>query len=139
MSEVVIPNGSMGLEGLKCPGCGWEFLHHDKVEVWWRDREDSTTGQHVVCAEGQSLVVDGEMAGNPSGRRDGVTVHLWCEVCGARSFLDLAQHKGHTLLYCAVAGKSKPKPQGWFQAQGPLARGARHPRRTKRKGGPRGH
>lgn len=38
------------------------------------------------------------LSGNPSARRDGLRVHFWCEFCGDGLTLNIAQHKGVTLL-----------------------------------------
>ena len=38
------------------------------------------------------------VVGNPSERRSGVVVEGWCDLCGGRSALTLAQHKGRTMI-----------------------------------------
>ena len=80
---------------LYCPRCGGDWLHHDKVEVFERE-EDAETGLHVVVDGAVSL--DTDLEGNPSSRRHGLKVHVWCETCPANSVLTISQHKGSTLI-----------------------------------------
>ena len=92
---------------LLCPKCGFEYLHHDKVEVFDRI-EDATTGLHVtVMSEPSRVNVDESIVGNPSSRRHGVRIEFWCEGCSERSALTLAQHKGVTELDQVILGVSK--------------------------------
>ena len=93
---------------LKCAHCGDTNLHHDEVTVFER-REDASEGLRVkvVCVDRQHddaplprLTVDTSMRGNPSARRQGVLIGLWCESCGKRSSLTISQHKGATYLAC---------------------------------------
>jgi hypothetical protein len=84
---------------LVCPGCGGPNLHHSRVEVFERRREDSPDGFHVaVDCDAATATVDSAIVGNPSERRGGISVILWCEGCEATSRLDLAQDKGRTLM-----------------------------------------
>ena len=95
--------------GLECPHCGGTNLHHDEVIVFER-REDADAGIRVLVsgvdrqddtdAVRPCVSVDTSMFGNPSARRQGVHVGLWCEQCGERSALMIAQHKGETYLEC---------------------------------------
>ena len=90
--------------GLLCPICGGANLHHELVEVFDRKKEDSTTGWHVSSGDGKPPRIDTQMKGNPSERRDGIIVHMWCENCtdeGGNPVpieLTIAQHKGTTFL-----------------------------------------
>lgn len=88
-------NESYGAE-LLCPNCGFNYLHHDKVEVF-ECGEDANHGVHVTIADGKS-VMDTSLIGNPSRRRHGLNIHLWCEGCSAKSVLSISQHKGVTLV-----------------------------------------
>jgi hypothetical protein len=102
-------DNGLGL-ALKCAHCGGTNLHHDEVVVFER-REDALEGTRVMVAgvdrqedSGAGLfprvTVDASTLGNPSARRQGVHVGLWCEQCGQRSSLSIAQHKGETYLEC---------------------------------------
>ena len=84
-------------DGLCCIHCGEQYLHHYQVESFNRDTEDSHSGTHVV-AEDHSVNIDDKMKGNPSSRRDGITIRLWCEFCDYATVLHIAQHKGITTL-----------------------------------------
>ena len=78
--------------------CGCEYLHHTRVDVFERSREDSKDGAHV-SVEGYARVrINDDMAGNPSARRDGIVIDLWCEQCQQKTAIQIAQHKGETLL-----------------------------------------
>ncbi|NKD15262.1 MULTISPECIES: hypothetical protein [Aeromonas] len=81
---------------LICPSCGFDYLHHDKVEVF-ECGEDAEHGVHVTISDGKA-VMDTSLAGNPSARRHGLSVHFWCEGCDAKPVLSISQHKGNTQM-----------------------------------------
>lgn len=85
---------------LLCPGCGGEYLHHEEVDVFNR-AEDSLTGQHthIPSTSTGSVTVRSNLDGNPSVRRHGLRIEVWCELCHGRFSLCLAQHKGITYLH----------------------------------------
>lgn len=85
------------MDELKCPGCGATFLHHSTIDVYDRSVEDGDDSQtmHVRVADGR-VEIDHSNHGNPSDRRDGLRIELWCELCPTRSVLTIAQHKGET-------------------------------------------
>ncbi len=82
---------------LLCPACGSAYLHHYKVEVFRRDKEDADKGVHAVVW-GSSVIVGNSMKDNPSSRRDGLRILFSCEGCPSISEMTLVQHKGSTLL-----------------------------------------
>lgn len=81
---------------LRCPSCGFHYLHHDKVEVFERG-EDAENGLHVVVESG-TVRTDTNLQRNPSSRRHGLSVHFWCEGCDAKPVMTLIQHKGNTFV-----------------------------------------
>ena len=81
---------------LLCPNCGFNYLHHDRIEIFERV-EDATHGVHVSVADGKAIL-DTSLAGNPSSRRHGVAIYFWCECCKATPVLTIAQHKGNTVV-----------------------------------------
>jgi hypothetical protein len=81
---------------LKCPSCGYNYLHHEKVEIFERG-EDEEKGLHVKVENGM-VTTDTNLSGNPSARRHGLTIHFWCEGCKAKPVLSISQHKGNTLV-----------------------------------------
>jgi hypothetical protein len=85
---------------LRCPSCGGEYLHHTEVDVFQRT-EDALRGQHTHVPDGVDgvVIVRQDLDGNPSPRRHGLRVELWCELCHGRSSLCLVQHKGGTYLH----------------------------------------
>lgn len=88
-----------GESNLTCPHCGNNYLHHGEVTVFFRNEDEPLVV--VTRIEGGSASVDvvpTPASGNPSSRRDGLTVNFWCEGCGRSSELTIAQHKGISLL-----------------------------------------
>lgn len=85
---------------LLCPHCGDEYLHHEEVDVFNRG-EDAALGQHthVPATPNGTVVVQQDLAGNPSLRRHGIRIEHWCEGCHGRFSLCLVQHKGGTFLH----------------------------------------
>lgn len=88
---------------LHCPKCQqMGNLHHDTVQVFNRSTEDSDSGLLVTVQElaVQATSVAGVVSypRNPSTRRDGVSIHFWCECCNLDAELVIAQHKGNTII-----------------------------------------
>lgn len=81
---------------LKCPACGFNCLHHEKVEIFERT-EDAEIGLHVTVSGGEAET-NTNLSGNPSPRRHGLLVYFSCEGCSAISTLSLIQHKGNTYM-----------------------------------------
>jgi len=84
-------------KALCCPSCGERYLHHDKVEVFERDREDADTGISVSVSK-KKAKIGRSQGGNPSSRRDGIGIRFWCETCKAIPTLAIYQHKGNTVI-----------------------------------------
>jgi hypothetical protein len=109
MTAVFIDNTEQG--ALVCPTCKGHNLHQGAVHVWQRYTEDATTGTYT-CADHKSSRVETEadMEGNPSRRRDGMTIEFECESCFGqptphanpadqkKNYLHIVQHKGTTYL-----------------------------------------
>jgi len=81
---------------LKCPFCDDIALHHKEVEVFDRE-EDETEGLHVVISDGK-FTTDSNLAGNPSRRRNGLSISFWCENCSVKPVMYIVQHKGSTFI-----------------------------------------
>lgn len=77
---------------LLCPTCKSEYLHHREINIFERN-EDEKSGFHVTVDK-QNLKTDTNLIGNPSSRRNGLTVDFSCENCGKTSILRISQHKG---------------------------------------------
>ena len=82
------------------PDCKSPMMHHDQVNVYCRDDEDLETGiMYQVEVDDQKVKgFNDDMAGNPSSRRDGIVIWLWCERCDVITALCISQHKGNTLI-----------------------------------------
>ncbi len=91
-----------GFVELHCPQCDFEYLHHTTVTVFDRE-EDQEAGLRVVVGRGGRVKVDGDLKGNPSSRRHGIAIEMWCEGCGSQSVLHIAQHKGNMQFRTLVA------------------------------------
>ena len=101
-----------GHNALLCPQCGGNNLHQGAVHVWQRSSEESKTGAYSCADHARSNVqYDADMGGNPSLRRDGMTIEFECENCNGappphenpafaerKSYLHIVQHKGTTYL-----------------------------------------
>ena len=81
---------------LECPSCGSDYLHQKQTDIYER-REDEESGLHVRV-EGKQATTDANMEGNPSGRRNGLTIQFWCEGCRANPVMSIYQHKGNTYV-----------------------------------------
>ena len=84
---------------LVCPFCGYVNLHQRIVEVFDR-KEDREEGLHVKT-DGQKVSVDRSLVGNPSSRRQGLTIAFECEHCrhdDKHPTLTIVQHKGTTYI-----------------------------------------
>lgn len=81
-----------------CPYCDDAYLHHNDVAIYNRAGEDSYHGL-AIHAKFDSVTINDDMAGNPSGRRNGLMIHFECENCSRTSKLALYQHKGVTYLH----------------------------------------
>ena len=86
----------VGDDVLLCPACGGNNLHQDQVDVWQRPIEDGQQ-MHSIVGECMTTVGIGG-AGNPSNRRDGLTIQFSCEHCPADPVLAIWQHKGNTYM-----------------------------------------
>jgi hypothetical protein len=79
---------------LRCSGCGEPNLHHERVDIYERP-EDAEKGLHVAVYS-MEATVDNDISGNPSRRRDGLKITLYCEHCPKTTILAIYQHKGTT-------------------------------------------
>lgn len=75
---------------LLCPTCQFDHSHHGTVTEYRRGREDGKTTAHVGG-------LGFESHGNPSPRRDGISIYMDGE-CGHSWTFEIYQHKGKTLL-----------------------------------------
>ncbi len=82
---------------LSCPNCQSIYLHHERVEVFYRGKEDAVEGIHTTILDGK-VTTNTSLQGNPSRRRDGLAIHFRCEDCKKKSKLTVAQHKGNTVV-----------------------------------------
>jgi hypothetical protein len=81
---------------LCCPKCGETYVHHGKINVFER-AEDDDKGIHVII-NSQNVCIKSDLKGNPSLRRNGLTIEFWCELCNCVSVLAIAQHKGTSIV-----------------------------------------
>lgn len=94
-----MPNLKFNDDVLLCPHCKSEYLHQEQVDIYDR-QEDQETGIRISAsvAGQKKFLVDQSLEGNPSLRRDGISVRFGCEGCNKSSRLTIAQHKGQTLV-----------------------------------------
>lgn len=84
---------------LLCSHCGDPYTHFKDVRIYRRS-EDKDEGLRLnVDMEGGPVVISTAMgSGNPSSRRSGVVLTVWCENCDAVTAVSFAQHKGETFV-----------------------------------------
>jgi hypothetical protein len=95
MEEIVKIDGD---EVLLCPFCGSNYTHQQAVDVWVRDKEDSGAGVHCKVNQGKAVFSNEIGHGNPSGRRDGLSIEFSCENCYGTPILLVYQHKSQTFI-----------------------------------------
>jgi len=96
-------------EIFKCPNCGSNFTHHNKIEIFARD-EDAEKGIHTIIDNidpnvGRSdieptmtIKTDDDVSLSP-GRRGAIIITFWCEGCSKESRITIMQRKGETEIY----------------------------------------
>ena len=71
-------------------------MHHSVVDVFERgEDEPEHTKVHV---DGNNVIISRGKNGNPSIRRDGLSIFFWCETCENHPKLNIYQHKGSTYI-----------------------------------------
>jgi hypothetical protein len=86
---------------LICPSCGngsGGSLHQTEVTAYFR-REDAVKGATVRVNDKLNAYTGTDQTGNPSERRDGVSITFMCECCNAHPVLNIVQHKGCSYTY----------------------------------------
>ena len=82
---------------LCCPICSSENVHHGDIEVFNRS-EDDPECLYTYVGNGKACTRIADNADNPSVRRHGLRIRLWCEMCEDYSALTIEQHKGSTFI-----------------------------------------
>jgi DNA-directed RNA polymerase subunit RPC12/RpoP len=96
------PDTGLGPE-LKCPRCGFNYMHQGRVVVYHRVGGEDGSETDVTTVDGGLSAthrVPSHGAGNPSGRRQGLSITFDCEGCRPDGSIELliAQHKGNTVF-----------------------------------------
>jgi len=107
---------------LLCPKCGFDYLHHEKIEIFERQAEDDKQGLHLVVASRAdstvaassriNVLTNTDISENPSRRRNGMKISFWCEGCDVVSVLVIEQHKGQTFMDFAPGNKPEGRLDG---------------------------
>lgn len=106
---------------VRCMHCGSSATRHYAVDVFLQ-RETSEDVLHIEATvpdtnyaheDGPdpavprpSVTVDHDMANNPSRCRSGVSVYIFCENCGRKTVLSIAQEKGQTIVEAKKANEN---------------------------------
>jgi hypothetical protein len=91
-ADALIENGSFELS---CAHCGETYLHHHRVIVRDRFKEDGPGA--IATVENGTVNVRASAEGF-LGRRSDLSVLLWCEHCLLETDLQITQTKGMTHL-----------------------------------------
>jgi hypothetical protein len=92
----ISPRLTLDYDLVNCPYCGGGSLHHSVVDVFERgEDEPEHTKVHV---DGSNVIISRGKNGNPSLRRDGLSIFFWCESCENHPKLNIYQHKGSTYI-----------------------------------------
>ncbi len=83
---------------LICPFCGGDYLHHEQIDIFNRNREDSIEGLTITIQSTACAISTNADNDNPSRRRDGIRSKLWCEGCQKYPIMTIVQHKGQTFI-----------------------------------------
>lgn len=97
-------------DALRCPECGNDDLHHERVVVRQRVSEDDRgTSFEVVGMECHRRNLEAHSK-EFAGRRNDFDVYFWCEHCGqaCQYILNICQHKGKTYLLWVGAQEAPP-------------------------------
>jgi hypothetical protein len=100
---------------LKCPVCGFDYTHHGNVEDFVRAQEDAPS---MLRRPGSNVI--SPTTDNPSSRRDAVRIRFHCEE-GHHWHLDIAQHKGQTLVTADVDDEDRRAEKSYREKWGELA------------------
>ena len=101
-----ISGSQFGFDGLDCPSCGGNYLHHEGL-IYYNRKEDEEYGdlisiQGAVVNEKISFISthisNASMKECPSPRKGGMTIIFSCECCPAKPELSIYQHKGQTFI-----------------------------------------
>jgi hypothetical protein len=109
---------------LQCPVCDSLYIHQYETNIYYRSEDDDRC--MVTSAQyGRSYTVERDNAGNPSVRRDGLTIAFWCESCDGGADqgdcakeLCIAQHKGLTLMSWRCTSRSFRRADAPFDPRG---------------------
>lgn len=82
---------------LLCPRCNGNYTHHEKIITFERSEDDHTCLEtRIVGKKSTSQITMG--LDNPSPRRHGMCIDVYCEACDNVSKLAIYQHKGQTFI-----------------------------------------
>ena len=100
MTEIKLTTDIPEWTALHCPVCDEPNLHQSTLRVFDRQEDaDFTRITQVSHAEVVVKTVASDDCGNPSSRRQGLSIDFWCEHCNDRPLtLHILQHKGTTFL-----------------------------------------
>jgi hypothetical protein len=97
-----------GAVTLLCPSCGDSYTHQGDVLVVMR-AEDAAHGLSVSVSPRPTVVVGTDVQGNPSPRRQGLSIEFLCETCHQVFGMDIYQHKGQTKVVVKRTGHAFPE------------------------------
>jgi hypothetical protein len=82
-----------------CEHCGSEYTHQTKTTIYEREEDAEFGKKYTINNMGFRCFNKSKLKHNPSLRRQGITIDLFCECCHNITKLNIVQHKGQTLIY----------------------------------------
>jgi hypothetical protein len=92
-------DGMFSRAALLCPYCNFDYMHQGTVMIFNR-LEDADDGKRVIVPihPQNEVIISTSLAGNPSPRRQGLSINFSCENCDKNLWLNIFQHKGQTFF-----------------------------------------
>ena len=99
MPPIIYDSESYEYDSLMCPCCNGQWLHHDKVVIENRIKEDEDG--YEITVVGETAIKKKKESRKIRNRRDNIYIHFYCELCspeGLPFVFCIYQHKGFTKM-----------------------------------------
>lgn len=83
---------------IECLHCGNSYTRQYKTTIYERGEDDKFGKKYTIIGKELKIFKKSKLNGNPSDRRDGITIDIKCEFCGKDTKINIIQHKGQTFI-----------------------------------------